>query len=509
MKRTCRSGIIDFDAMNAFAPDNKSPFCQVAASGYGDAGLQPGTFLQTDDMGQVMHRDLAFKMLLDLCIRTGTDSARYLYSEFVRSMDRDGFKPGLSIPEPGTLVRRLLDGFGVSGICMPDIPCALERNFSVFHDHDMMGELRQRSSGDKQVRDIVDVLDWYVYIEPGKGSFDKAMDAVAELMTGMQADEIRLLTGLFYKAMARVPVQPFSMASVRPLALTAVKYVMPATEPAEPENDGGNSAEDDGYGYEPWTEEESHADATSGVDGPQGGPVDEDQDYGLADAVSDEAEDGYTEAPTSEDGVDSGHDDSDHASADGWQDESDAESETEPEDVTPDVSGFESETDPDDHVGGADTAAGDGGSDAWSESESGTEAEIETETETETEADPETDPETEAETEPPVPMSPGVVPLSVSDLIGKDASYASGYLSEQYDRELEAAPSDGLLEAMVASRANGTASPIDVLSETIHKVAETPSIGRNLREDMRDMAKAARDAAPGADLGAGSPESRQ
>lgn len=490
MKRTCRNGIIDFDAMNAFAPDSKGPFCQVAASGYGDAGLKPGAFLQTDDMGQVMHRDLAFKMLLDLCIRTGTDSVRYLYSEFVRSMSRDGFKPGLAIPEPGTLVRKLLDGFGVAGVCMPDIPCALERNFSVFHNHDMMGELRQKAAGDKRISDIVNVLDGYVYIEPGNGSFDKAMDAVTGLMSSMQADEIRLLSGLFYKAMACAPVQPFSMASVRPIVThMAVAYHAPDAAPVTPENNDNMQAVGDDYGNEMWTEAEPESDVSFGGDDVPEEAGGDSWDGSLEDAVSDEAPEEFVEEPPSEPGTDDAPCDEDTAG-------DNEKAAPDDEDEAP----VESETDPDANAGNTAWDSEDGESDTEPEAE----AEPEPGTEPETDPEPETEPETD-----PGPVSPGVVPLSVSDLIGKDASYASGYLSDQYERELDAAPSEGLLEAMVASRANGTASPIDVLSETIHKVAETPSVGRNLREDMRDMAKAAREAAPGAELGTGSPDSRQ
>ncbi len=77
--------------------------------------------------------------------------------------------------------------------------------------------------------------------------------------------------------------------------------------------------------------------------------------------------------------------------------------------------------------------------------------------------------------------------VSASDITGKDSTYGVQYCENLYNQELEHSDSDGNLDALVKSRANGTAAPIDVLSEMIVQEHQGDTLAKNLRDSVSDL----------------------
>lgn len=76
------------------------------------------------------------------------------------------------------------------------------------------------------------------------------------------------------------------------------------------------------------------------------------------------------------------------------------------------------------------------------------------------------------------------------DITGQDNTYSVNYCEAFYDKELENADSEGFLEKVIASRVNGTAAPIDLLSEAVKREHSggntTTNILRSQLSDMRE-----------------------
>ena len=76
--------------------------------------------------------------------------------------------------------------------------------------------------------------------------------------------------------------------------------------------------------------------------------------------------------------------------------------------------------------------------------------------------------------------------ISGSDITGKDETYSANYCEAFYTQDLENADADGFLEKVIASRANGTAAPIDLLSEGVEN-RQASKLRDNLSSVRKDL----------------------
>lgn len=442
MKRTCSNGVLDFDAINAFRPDGEKIFCQFTAAGYGAGtdGRSDGPFVQTDDTGLVRLRDMAFKMLCDLCIRAGIDSMRFLYAEASRGAARDDVPDGrLPLGGAGDVPDALASA-GMTHVMLPDLSLALACNLDIFEEYDAYSELRALAAGFEPLSRLVRILDGFLYIPYGRGSFIRLLDGMEELMGSLPADDLRMFANAFYGALNEIRPIEFSGASTmgrmpspaftQPLPVNPPVFRAPAPEQPPAVTDEAE---------QPDAEDQEQPDA-------------ENQD-GQPDATDDPGQDGQDDGPAPADA--SGQDGNDEAG-------------TGPADTGVPASESGTDADKDDTLP-AEDGAGAGAA--------------------------------------PAPAGSHVKGVSVGALVGADETYTSDYESERYDKALEQADPEGLLDATVKSRANGTDGPIDVLTlkATVSQAFKPGDVAaereaQNLREHLGGLRKEAVDAAGGEDV---------
>jgi len=74
-----------------------------------------------------------------------------------------------------------------------------------------------------------------------------------------------------------------------------------------------------------------------------------------------------------------------------------------------------------------------------------------------------------------------------SDITGFDETYTIGYCEELYNKAIENAEPDGLLDQVIISRLNAKAAPIDLLSETLIKEHDQAAVANWERLKMAEM----------------------
>ncbi len=493
MKRTCENGVLDFDMMNAFDPRGGGPVCQFGVSAYGEDSCD-GPSVQTDDVGHIRLRDLGFKMLCDLCARCGLDSVRYLLTDVGPIEPLSGICPA----------GKALQDEGIRQVSLPSLLHVSRFNLRVLREHDMMGELAGLSGTDAYAADLWKLLDAFVYAPSGEGTLLYMLDGLQAAMSSMPADTLRQFCVAFYGMLREADARPYSGASTKPVVQVAYMPVQAPMAAPVPDAAADTSTEQSGEAASGF---DAFDGGTAEADGADAGEAQDDGNGTLAGAVSDgqdaheepsgpegldgEGADGTEPADESEaGGEEPGGQDGTEEAGDGSADDgtgagaSDGIYRSAAEDDPGQGSDGDGQPDAQDGDTEPDNGGAEGeGADRQDTGDRGAE-----------ERQEEEPPVQEKAPEPELPpVQSRVNPMPVSALVGTDETYASDYLSDQYDKQLEQADATGYLDAMVASRANGTASPIDVLSEAVKKAADTstPSETRGLREKVGEMAREA------------------
>ena len=204
MKTVCKGGEINFDELNKFDPDGSGPFCSVAVAGYGSdvPAAEKGRFLITSDNGRVNCADLALKLLLDMCLRTGVPGLRYLKSETARGCDMysNGARE-LSYVQEGSPVLPLMGEIGASCVMLPETSLCVQHNFGALHDYDIVAWMAGQKGA---ARASVEYLNDYIWLGREARTFTGLCGAVTCLLSAMSTDDVRIFLEGFYAALEPV-----------------------------------------------------------------------------------------------------------------------------------------------------------------------------------------------------------------------------------------------------------------------------------------------------------------
>lgn len=200
MRTVCKGGEIDFDALNKFDPDGNGPVCAVSVDGYGtDVPVEEkGTFLVTSDNGRVRCADLAFKLVLDIGLRSGSPGLGYLSREIARScaMYSEGKRELARVTDASPL-NAYLGEIGVRAAMLPDTTLCVACNLDALREHDMaswMAAQRQGSYANRAIR----YLNTYLWLGRSSRTFSGLCGSLSGLMTAMSTDDVRIfLEGLY------------------------------------------------------------------------------------------------------------------------------------------------------------------------------------------------------------------------------------------------------------------------------------------------------------------------
>lgn len=208
MKTVCKGGEIDFDEMNRFDPDGNGPFCALSVAGYGSdvPASEKKRFLLTSDNGRVNCADLALKLMLDMGLRTGVPSLKYLRDEIARGcgMYHDGARELAYVPEESPAWEMLAEA-GASRAMLPETALCVPHNFDALREHDMAGWMAGRKG---LSRDMIKYLDGYVWIGRRARTFFGLCAAVADLLSAMSTDDVRIFLEGFYGVLGRECPEP-------------------------------------------------------------------------------------------------------------------------------------------------------------------------------------------------------------------------------------------------------------------------------------------------------------
>lgn len=204
MKTVCKGGEINFDELNKFDPDGSGPFCSVAVAGYGSdvPAAEKGRFLITSDNGRVNCADLALKLLLDMCLRTGVPGLRYLKSETARGceMYSNGARE-LSYVQEGSPMLPLMGEIGASCVMLPETSLCVQHNFGALHDYDIVAWMAGQKGA---ARASVEYLNDYIWLGREARTFTGLCGAVTCLLSAMSTDDVRIFLEGFYEALEPV-----------------------------------------------------------------------------------------------------------------------------------------------------------------------------------------------------------------------------------------------------------------------------------------------------------------
>lgn len=204
MKTVCKGGEINFDELNKFDPDGSGPFCSVAVAGYGSdvPAAEKGRFLITSDNGRVNCADLALKLLLDMCLRTGVPGLRYLKSETARGCDMysNGVR-ALSYVQEGSPMLPLMGEIGASCAMLPETSLCVQHNFGALHDYDIVAWMAGQKGA---ARASVEYLNDYIWLGREARTFTGLCGAVTCLLSAMSTDDVRIFLEGFYEALEPV-----------------------------------------------------------------------------------------------------------------------------------------------------------------------------------------------------------------------------------------------------------------------------------------------------------------
>lgn len=195
MKILCGSSMLDLDKMNGTMPDGSHVWAEVMPYTYEPDKLpvdRIGTYLLTSDGGAVSFRDLAFKILFDMCVWSGARCGRYLAREIARGVSED-MEHGWSVmPVPEyTAAGKLFSELGLSAVYMPRCDLTLDVNLAAFREP---CDLDGVTNG---------LLSEYIYTA-GR-SFVSIHDALSSLLISLPSAELAAFIDGFYGVMALTP----------------------------------------------------------------------------------------------------------------------------------------------------------------------------------------------------------------------------------------------------------------------------------------------------------------
>ena len=203
MRTVCKGGEIDFDVLNKFDPDGHGPFCAVSVDGYGTdvPAVEKGTFLVTSDNGRIRCADLAFKLVLDIGLRSGDPGLGYLSREVERScrMYSEGERQLAKVGDASPL-KTYLEELGVHKAMLPDTTLCVACNLNALREHDMTAWMASQRPGTR-ANSTIRYLNTYLWLGKSARTFSGLCESITGLMTAMSTDDVRVFLEGLYSAL--------------------------------------------------------------------------------------------------------------------------------------------------------------------------------------------------------------------------------------------------------------------------------------------------------------------
>lgn len=215
MKVICSDGdTFNLDELNAYKPDGEHLYCQFDVTSYKPETIKAdkfGTFIKTSDNGVIYFSSIVFKMLIDMSIKAGLESTKYLKAEIDRARtDDESAEESLIAPKSGNAIANMLKRNNIEGIRFANVEKIVKSNLRVLNDYDIVNDWAKTAidyNGEyvDAYLEFIKFINEYLYIKKQVCSFHKLHEMMTDLFSTFSSDEFRDFVKKFYEMLDKIP----------------------------------------------------------------------------------------------------------------------------------------------------------------------------------------------------------------------------------------------------------------------------------------------------------------